>query len=206
MHKSLLETPSSSPLEDPFRVRRMLRTPWGDADKLRDRRLPPGRGGDRAAARRDQRERLFAAMVACCERKGFEQTSVADLLTLSGVSRTTFYELFDDKLGCFRAAEEEVVGAATGAIAARLRQRGRRAGAGPLGPRVFVDLVVDQPAAARMCLVEGYGPSPSRPPPSATRSSAWSSSASPCSPAPPTWPAAGGDRARHRRRLLQGRL
>jgi hypothetical protein len=28
---------------------------------LRDRRLPPGRSGDRDAARREQRERLFAA-------------------------------------------------------------------------------------------------------------------------------------------------
>ncbi len=58
----------------------MVLTPWGDADTLRQRRLPPGRGGDRAAARREQRERLFAAIVASCEAKGFDATSVEDLL------------------------------------------------------------------------------------------------------------------------------
>jgi hypothetical protein len=58
----------------------MLQTPWGDADTLRDRRLPPGRSGDRDAARRDQRERLFAALVASCDEKGYDATSVEDLL------------------------------------------------------------------------------------------------------------------------------
>ena len=68
----------------------MLQTPWGDADTLRDRRLPPGRSGDRDAARRDQRERLFAALVASCDEKGYDATSVEDLLRTSGVSRATF--------------------------------------------------------------------------------------------------------------------
>src|SRR5271156_5347762 len=95
----------------------MLVTPWGDADTLRDRRLPPGRSGDRAAARREQRSRLFAALVASCVQKGYEATSVEDLLRASGVSRATFYEQFDDKSDCFRAAEDEMVAAAISAVA-----------------------------------------------------------------------------------------
>ena len=95
----------------------MVLTPWGDADTLRQRRLPPGRSGDRDAARREQRERLFAAVVASCEEKGFDATSVEDLLRTSGVSRATFYEQFDDKLDCFRAAEDEMVAAAISAVA-----------------------------------------------------------------------------------------
>src|ERR1700753_2803987 len=105
-------------------VVRMLQTPWGDADTLRERRLPPGRSGDRDAARRDQRERLFAALVASCDEKGYDATSVEDLLRTSGVSRATFYEQFDDKLDCFRAAQEEMIGAAIAAVADELGGEG----------------------------------------------------------------------------------
>ena len=133
-----------------------VQTPWGDADTLRQRRLPPGRSGDREAARRGQRERLFAAIVASCEERGYDATSVEDLLRISGVSRATFYELFDDKLDCFRAAEDEMVAAAIAAVADELGGEGdavRRPRAALEG---FIRLIVAQPAAARMCLVESY--------------------------------------------------
>jgi AcrR family transcriptional regulator len=135
----------------------IVQTPWGDADTLRERRLPPGRSGDRDAARRDQRERLFAATVATCAEKGYDATSVEDLLRASGISRATFYEQFDDKLSCFRAAEEEILAGAVSAIAEEL---GRGEGDGDARPRAaleaFVRVVVAQPAAARICLVEAY--------------------------------------------------
>src|ERR1700744_617377 len=98
----------------------MLQTPWGDADTLRDRRLPPGRRGGRDAARRDQRERLFAALLASCDEKGYDATSVEDRLRTPAVSRASFYEQFDDKLACFRAAQAEMVTAGIAAIADQL--------------------------------------------------------------------------------------
>jgi AcrR family transcriptional regulator len=134
----------------------MLVTPWGDADTLRDRRLPPGRSGDREAARREQRSRLFAALVASCVQKGYEATSVEDLLRISGVSRATFYEQFDDKSDCFRAAEEEIVTAAVKAVAEELEGDGNAEERSRAALRAFVRGVVAQPAAARMCLVESY--------------------------------------------------
>jgi AcrR family transcriptional regulator len=119
---------------------------------ITDLRDADGRG----TARREQRERLLAAIVACCSRKGFEATSVADLLRASGVSRRTFYSQFEDKLDCFRAAEEEIVEAAVETVrrqlndgeSAETRARGALA--------AFVELVVSAPAAARICLVEAY--------------------------------------------------
>lgn len=45
----------------------------------------------------------MAAMFAVAE-KGYAATTVADILRGAKVSRTTFYELFDDKLDCFLAA------------------------------------------------------------------------------------------------------
>jgi AcrR family transcriptional regulator len=134
----------------------MLPTPWGDAEKLRQRRLPPGRSGDREAARRDQRERLFAATVASCAEKGFDATSVEDLLRISGVSRATFYEQFDDKLDCFRAAEDEIVTRAIAAAAAPLGGEGKPLERARVALETFLGLIVAQPLAARMCLVEAY--------------------------------------------------
>lgn len=134
----------------------MVRTPWGDADTLRQRRLPPGRSGDRDAARRGQRERLFAAIVASCEERGYDATSVEDLLRTSGVSRATFYELFDDKLDCFRAAEDELVAAAIAAVADEFDGDGDAVGRPRAALEAFIRLIVAQPAAARMCLVEAY--------------------------------------------------
>ncbi len=129
-------------------------TPWGEIEALRERRLPAGTG--REAQKRDQRQRLFAAMVVCCARKGYDSTSVADLLEESGLARGTFYANFEDKRACFVAAEEEVV-----RLTIAVLQRGL-GGAGDPEAQVrgafeaFVELVTDQPAAARMCLVESF--------------------------------------------------
>src|SRR5882757_10982187 len=93
-----------------YRPLPMVRTPWGDAAELRDRKMRPGRGMPRAEADRNQRERLFAAMVATVDEKGYEATTVADLVKLSGVSRSAFYKHFADKEECFLTAAEALTG------------------------------------------------------------------------------------------------
>lgn len=134
----------------------MTQTPWGDASQLRERRLPPGRGADAATAARNQRERLLAAMVASSEARGYEASSVADLLELSGISSKTFYQHFTDKQDCFRAAVEEIVAGTITLIAARLGDGGASEQRARSALEAFVELVVEQPGAARMVLVESY--------------------------------------------------
>jgi AcrR family transcriptional regulator len=137
----------------------MVRTPWGDAAQLRDKKLRPGRGTPRDEAERNQRERLFAAMVATVAEKGYEATTVADLVKLSGVSRSAFYKHYDDKQACFLAAVEAMVEPA-------LRRIGsdRSAPAGvERAQKAFaslIELIVSQPAAAKMCIVEIYAAGP----------------------------------------------
>src|SRR5690348_16780207 len=87
----------------------MVRTPWGDAASLRERQMRPGRGTPRAEADRNQRERLFAAMVAAVDEKGYDAATVADVVELSAVSRSAFYRHFEDKEACFLAAVEAIV-------------------------------------------------------------------------------------------------
>lgn len=80
------------------------------SDDLRKWRLPRGRHGlPRELVERSQRERLLAAVVRVTVAKGYEATTVADILGEAGVGRETFYELFDDKLDCMLAAHKLLV-------------------------------------------------------------------------------------------------
>jgi AcrR family transcriptional regulator len=137
----------------------MTRTPWGDAAALRERKLRPGRGTPRKEAERNQRERLFAATVATVAEKGYEATTVADLVELSGVSRSAFYRHFEDKQACFLAAVEALVDPTLRQLAGD-----ETAPAGVERARAafvsLMDLIVSQPAAAKMCIVEVYAAGP----------------------------------------------
>lgn len=69
------------------------------------RRLPRGPHGlSREEVRESQRARLLLGAIEAVAEYGYAATSVAHIHRRAGVSRTTFYELFDDKLDCFLAA------------------------------------------------------------------------------------------------------
>jgi AcrR family transcriptional regulator len=79
-------------------------------EDLRRWRLPRGRHGlPRELVTRSQRERLLAAVVRVTAERGYEATTVADILEEAGVGRESFYELFDDKLDCMLAAHTILV-------------------------------------------------------------------------------------------------
>jgi AcrR family transcriptional regulator len=137
----------------------MVKTPWGNASTLRDRKLRPGRRLPPAEVARNQRERLFAALVAIVAEKGYEGTRVEDLLELSGVSRSAFYEHFSDKQDCLLAAVSSFLGPTVGGIA---KPNGQ-----PAGERraweafdALIALIVEQAAASRMCFVEIFAAGP----------------------------------------------
>jgi AcrR family transcriptional regulator len=138
----------------------MTTTPWGDAIELRARRLRPGPGADREAVARNQRERLLAGMVVAIAENGYEGTRVADVVKASRVSRSAFYRHFEDKPECFLATFDEIVDLARAEIVRHGDpqlpwDRRLRAMAD-----AFLDLILEQPAAARLCLVEAYAAGP----------------------------------------------
>jgi AcrR family transcriptional regulator len=53
-----------------------------------------------------QRERLLGATPEVLAERGFAELTVRDLIGRAGVSRRTFYQLFDDKLECVLLAHE----------------------------------------------------------------------------------------------------
>src|SRR2546425_573697 len=74
------------------------------------RRLPHGPNGmDRDEVARNQRTRIFGAMIEAVAGHGYHETTVADVIALAGVSRRAFYELFANKQDCFLATHDIVV-------------------------------------------------------------------------------------------------
>ncbi len=51
-----------------------------------------------------QRNRIQQAMIEVVSERGYPETRVVDVIGVAGVSRKTFYELFDSKEDCFLAA------------------------------------------------------------------------------------------------------
>ena len=60
-----------------------------------------------------QRSRILAAMVEECAKRGAASVTVAHIVARAGVSRRTFYELFEDREDCFLGAFDESVARAT---------------------------------------------------------------------------------------------
>lgn len=77
----------------------------------------------REAVTDSQRKRIHRAMVEVVSTRGYPETRVVDVIGVAGVSRKTFYELFESKEDCFLAAYdvllESLLGEATDAFEAR---------------------------------------------------------------------------------------
>lgn len=111
-----------------------------------------------------QRRRLLLAMVEVLAEVGFEGASVGRVCKRAGVSRRTFYEIFEDRDECLLAAFDAAVERLSGPVvlaweeAGSWRERIRRA----LG--VLLERLDAEPDVARMCIVETLkaGPAVSR--------------------------------------------
>jgi AcrR family transcriptional regulator len=57
---------------------------------------------------RSQRERLLEAMLRVAAAKGYEATTVADVIEVAGVSQESFEDMFGDKATCFLEAYDAV--------------------------------------------------------------------------------------------------
>ena len=107
-----------------------------------------------------QRGRLLGATVDVVEEVGYARLTVAQVIARAKVSRKTFYDLFEDREDCFLAVFEEAA-ERVGALAAEAYtahdnwRDGVRAGL--LALLSFMD---EQPALARICVVEALGAGP----------------------------------------------
>jgi AcrR family transcriptional regulator len=118
-------------------------------------KLPRGRHGlSPELVARSQRERLIAAVVGVAAAKGYQATSVADILKVAGVGRESFYRYFENKEDCFLAANDVLIGHLETEIEAAYEL------AGPWPTRVRVALaaalrwLAADPDVSRVMLIE----------------------------------------------------
>jgi AcrR family transcriptional regulator len=122
------------------------------------RRLPHGPNGlNRDEVARNQRTRLYGAMIESVAQRGYRATTVAHVIALAGVSRRAFYEQFANKEECFLATYDIVV--------ARARKhvidswQGERGWSNRLHAacRRLLEDMAREPKGPRLVLVEGLG-------------------------------------------------
>jgi AcrR family transcriptional regulator len=112
------------------------------------RRLPAARVAEH------QKARLQGAMVEAVARHGYAGTTLRELVGLAGVSKTTFYEHFEGKQDCFLSTFDEIVAILSVRVGEAYRGGGDFRERLLAGLRAFMNLAVEEPAAAALTAVE----------------------------------------------------
>lgn len=101
------------------------------------------------------------AMAELCAEQGYEATKIADIVRRAGVARKTLYDNFDGKEEVFLATFDTVVEEAAQLIESACAEVGpeweERIAA---GLRAFLTYVTEEPAAARLCMIEATSATP----------------------------------------------
>jgi AcrR family transcriptional regulator len=101
------------------------------------------------------------AMAELTAEKGYDATKIADIVRRAGVARKTLYDNFDGKeevfLGALDSAIDEMAARIDEACTAAGEDRADRVTA---GLDVFLGYVAENPAIARMCIVEAMSATP----------------------------------------------
>jgi AcrR family transcriptional regulator len=101
-----------------------------------------------------QRRRLLSAIVEVLGEHGYEGATVGRICKRAGVSRRTFYDLYDDREGCFLDAFEHAIERLSGLVVPAYagEQRWRERVRGAL--TVLLECFDAEPGVARLCFVE----------------------------------------------------
>jgi AcrR family transcriptional regulator len=101
------------------------------------------------------------AMVELCAEKGYDATKIADIVRRAGVARKTLYDNFDGKEEVFLAAFDSILDEVAGRIEAACEGAGEEWGAQvEAGLRASLAYVAEEPASARLCLIEAMSATP----------------------------------------------
>lgn len=121
------------------------------------KQLPRGRHGlPREKVTESQRGRIVQSMIAAVSERGYQETRVVDVVEGAGVSRATFYDLFDDVEDCFLASYDYVSGQLVGTATDAFNERPDAPWAEriQLSMAAFLELLAAWPEGARLAIVE----------------------------------------------------
>ena len=125
------------------------------------RPLPRGRHKlTREQVESDQRNRLIAGVAEAVRTVGYSDTTVAMIIKNAGVSRETFYQLYDSKLDCYLDAFDFMAEA----LLIHLRQQVHAEGT-PLERfesvlDAYLESIAAAPGFARLFLIESFAAGP----------------------------------------------
>jgi AcrR family transcriptional regulator len=113
-------------------------------------------GLPRAYVIRTERERLLEAMVRVSAAKGYEATTVADVVEYAGVPRETFDQMFGSKEACFLESYEAVFDVLVAHVTAAFQAASGEPWPEQIaaGLRALVELLSMEADIARMAMVE----------------------------------------------------
>jgi AcrR family transcriptional regulator/DNA-binding MarR family transcriptional regulator len=126
----------------------------GVASALTEDHLPRRAGREGAHVVEMQRRRLLLAFSEVLAQDGLQGAGVGRVCKRAGVSRRTFYDLFEDREACFVAVLESAIQRVSQDVLPAYEHEGRwreRVRGGLGGLLTFFD---EEPALARVCLVE----------------------------------------------------
>ncbi len=114
-----------------------------------------------------QRARMIAALVEVAREHGAARVTVAHVVARSGVSRRTFYEMFEDRDACFMAALELAIERGAGRVLPAFETAGGGGGAVGTGTGVawwreqvraglaaLLEFLDDEPSLGGLCVVD----------------------------------------------------
>ncbi len=128
-----------------------------DSRSLSERlsKLPPGRHlVPRDFVTQNQRERMLLATAELVAERGYQKTTIELIAKTARVALSTFYEQFSSKEECFLAAFDETIDAAAEVFGELLDPEQDWAEQISSGLEIALEMVVNEPARARLCIVE----------------------------------------------------
>jgi AcrR family transcriptional regulator len=128
-----------------------------DSRSLSERlaKMPPGRHlVPREFITQNQRERMLLATAELVAERGYQKTTIELIAKTARVALSTFYEQFSSKEECFLAAFDESIAAAKEVFDELLDTEQPWADQIAAGLEIFLEMIVAEPARARLCIVE----------------------------------------------------
>jgi AcrR family transcriptional regulator len=128
--------------------------------KSTTRPLPGRQQLSREFIAQHQKARIITALAQESSERGYQQVTVADIVSRAGIARNTFYENFRSKEDCFLATQEYAMSTALERVVTVAGNLDGWAERVRTGLTAFLEYVVEEPALARTCMVEALSAGP----------------------------------------------
>jgi AcrR family transcriptional regulator len=108
-----------------------------------------------------KRRRITDAIAELTAERGYEATKIGDIVSRAGVARKTLYDNFDGKEDVFLAAFDTAADEVLRRVEAACEEAGTDwEGRVEAGLAAFLSFIGEEPAQARMCMVEAMSATP----------------------------------------------